>query len=158
MILVTVGMQIPFDRLCKSVDDWAGARNRNDVFMQTGETDWVPEHSKCIKMIRPDEFRDLMKKADLLIMHVGVGSIVTACDYGIPMVLMPRRESLHETRNDHQYHAALKIRGTPGIEVAMDETEIPVILNRIDWNRRPEVDFGSTSPELIKTVSGFIND
>ena len=158
MILVTVGMQIPFDRLCKSVDDWAGAQKRNDVFMQTGETNWIPEHSKSTKMIRPDEFRDLMKKADLLIMHVGVGSIVTASDYGIPMVLMPRRERLHETRNDHQYHAAQRMRGTPGIEVAMDETEIPDILNRIDWNRRPEVDFGASSPELIRTLSGFIND
>ena len=157
MILVTVGMQIPFDRLCRSVDDWAGARKRDDVFMQTGETDWVPEHSKHTKMIRPDEFRELMTKADLLIMHVGVGSIVTASDYGIPMVLMPRRESLLETRNDHQYHAPLKIRETPGIEVAMDETEIPGILDRIDWDRRPEVDFGATSPELIRNLSQFIN-
>jgi UDP-N-acetylglucosamine transferase subunit ALG13 len=156
MILVTVGMQIPFNRLCKAVDDWAGTRNRNDVFIQTGETDWIPKNSEHTKMIRPDEFRGLMEKADLLIMHVGVGSIVTASDYGIPMILMPRRESLHETRNDHQYHAALRMRNTPGISVVMNEDEVPVILDQFDWEKKPEVDFGATSPELIQRVSGFI--
>ena len=156
MILVTVGMQVPFDRLCKTVDDWAGQRNRDDVFIQTGDTDWVPKHSKHTKMIRPDEFRDLMEQAQLLIMHVGVGSIVTASDYGIPMILMPRRESLQETRNDHQYHAALRLKNTPGIHVALNENEIPEIMDRIDWEKKPKVDFGSTSPELINRVSGFI--
>ena len=156
MILVTVGMQVPFDRLCKTVDDWAGQRNRDDVFIQTGDTDWVPKHSKHTKMIRPDEFRDLMEQAQLLIMHVGVGSIVTASDYGIPMILMPRRESLQETRNDHQYHAALRMRNTPGIHVALNENEIPEIMDRIDWEKKPKVDFGSTSPDLINRVSGFI--
>ena len=146
MILVTVGMQVPFDRLCKAVDAWAGRNGRDDVFIQTGDTDWVPEHSKHTKMIRPDEFRGLMEQADLLVMHVGVGSIVTA------------RESLHETRNDHQYHAALKMKNTPGIHVALTEDEIPEILDQIDWKKKPEVDFGSTSPGLIKRVSDLIRD
>ena len=159
MILVTVGMQTPFDRLCMAVDRWAGDRSRDDVFMQTGETNWVPKHSRHTDMIRPDEFRGLMKQAKLLIMHVGVGSIVTASEYGIPMILMPRREALHETRNDHQYHAALRMRNTPGIQIVLNEREIPSILDGFDWEkRRPEVDFGSTSPELIRQVSTFINE
>ena len=112
MILVTVGMQVPFDRLCKAVDRWAGERDRDDVFIQTGDTDWVPKHCRHTRMIRPDEFRTRMQEADLLIMHAGVGSIVTASEYGIPMLLMPRRMSLHETRGDHQYHAALRMRNT----------------------------------------------
>lgn len=158
MILVTVGMQVPFDRLCKAVDAWAGKNKRDDVFIQTGDTDWVPEHSKHTKMIRPDEFRGLMEQADLLVMHVGVGSIVTASEYGIPMLLMPRRENLHETRNDHQYHAALRMKNTPGIHVALTENEIPEILDQIDWEKKPEVDFGSTSPSLIKRVSELIGE
>jgi hypothetical protein len=72
------------------------------------------------------------------------------------MILMPRRESLHETRNDHQYHAALRMRNTPGISVVMNEDEVPVILDQFDWEKKPEVDFGATSPELIQRVSGFI--
>ena len=156
MILVTVGMQVPFDRLCMAVDDWAGSRGRDDVFIQTGETDWVPSHSKYTRMIRPDEFRDLMEQARLLIMHVGVGSIVTASEYGTPMLLMPRRESLHETRNDHQYHAALRMRNTEGISIAFDEDDVSRMLDEIDWGKKPEVDFGSTSPELIDRVSRFL--
>ena len=74
MILVTVGMQVPFDRLCMAVDDWAGSRGRDDVFIQTGETDWVPSHSKYTRMIRPDEFRDLMEQA-LARCSVHVGSL-----------------------------------------------------------------------------------
>ena len=158
MILVTVGMQVPFDRLCRAVDEWAGRRNRDDVFIQTGDTEWVPKHSKHTRMIRPDEFRDLMKQAELLIMHVGVGSIVTASEYGIPMLLMPRRESLHETRNDHQYHAAMRMRNTAAISIAMNEDEIPFLLDGFDRQKKPEVDFGATSPELINRIAGFIND
>ena len=45
MIFVTVGAQMPFDRMCKAVDAWAAKRGRSDVFAQIGETEWRPSAS-----------------------------------------------------------------------------------------------------------------
>ena len=42
MIFVTVGHQMPFDRLIAAVDAWAGARGRSDVFAQIGTTSLRP--------------------------------------------------------------------------------------------------------------------
>jgi hypothetical protein len=36
MIFVTVGTQGQFDRLIRTVDEWADARGRTDLFAQTG--------------------------------------------------------------------------------------------------------------------------
>ena len=50
------------------------------------------------------------------------------------------------------------MKNTPGIHVALTENEIPEILDQIDWEKKPEVDFGSTSPGLINRVSELIGD
>ena len=42
MILVTVGTDLPFDRMVRVVDDWAGETGRRDVFAQIGEGGWEP--------------------------------------------------------------------------------------------------------------------
>ena len=57
MIFVSVGMQMPFDRMCAAIDNWAGEHDRDDVFMQIGETRWKPEHCRYANMISPPEFR-----------------------------------------------------------------------------------------------------
>ena len=44
MIFVTVGTQLPFDRLIRAVDNWAKAAGRRDVFAQIGPASYRPLH------------------------------------------------------------------------------------------------------------------
>ena len=44
MIFITVGTDLPFDRMIRALDDWAGASGRRDIFAQIGEGGWEPKN------------------------------------------------------------------------------------------------------------------
>jgi len=60
MILLSVGTQLPFDRLVRAVDDWAVGCGRVDVIAQS---DYAPRNLKCFQFLPPEEFRDLQAEA-----------------------------------------------------------------------------------------------
>ena len=63
MIFVTVGTQGQFNRLIRTVDEWAGLRGRTDVFAQTGLSDYRPKHICAKPFIDPTEFRERVESA-----------------------------------------------------------------------------------------------
>ncbi|MEM9373615.1 MAG: glycosyltransferase [Planctomycetota bacterium] len=156
MIFVTVGHQMPFDRLIRGVDDWAGARQRADVFAQIGDAQYIPRHVEYAGRIGPDEFRRRMTEADAVVAHAGMGSILTALELGVPILVMPRFGRLMETRNDHQVATAERFKAMGRIEVAMDESELPTALDRLTDLRRADRISSEASPELLDAVRGFI--
>jgi UDP-N-acetylglucosamine transferase subunit ALG13 len=99
MIFVTVGTQVQFDRLIRTVDERAGARERSDIFAQIGPSNHQLKHER---LIEPTRFRNCVEAASLVITHAGMGSIITALELGKRIIVMPRRASLGEHRNDHQ--------------------------------------------------------
>ena len=158
MIFVSVGMQMPFDRMCSAIDEWAGENDRDDVFMQIGETRWKPKHCRYENMISPPEFRKHIEQSSLLVMHAGVGSIVTGIECGVPMLLMPRLASLKETRNEHQTATVNRLGHLPGIKIAKDEKELVSMLENFDYGSKP-IEMGSdASPRLPSSLRQFIND
>ena len=132
MIFVTVGAQMPFDRLIQAVDRWAGLMQRNDVFAQIGTSDLQPEHLQWTARLDPIEFKAKMRDADLIISHAGMGSILTALELDRPILVLPRRGDLRETRNDHQIATAKWLSDQGTVTVAMDEHELSKRLNDID--------------------------
>jgi UDP-N-acetylglucosamine transferase subunit ALG13 len=156
VIFVTVGHQMPFDRLIRGVDEWAASNGRADVFAQVGSGEYVPRHIEHADKIDPEEFRRRMGEADAVVAHAGMGSILTALELGVPILVMPRLGRLMETRNDHQVATAERFREQGRIEVAMDETELPAALDRLTGVRRPPTISAEASPELLSAVRGFI--
>ncbi|MEO6566652.1 MAG: glycosyltransferase, partial [Casimicrobiaceae bacterium] len=67
---------------------------------------------------------DLMRQAELIIAHAGMGSIVSALRYQRPIVILPRRADLREHRNDHQLATAKWLATRPGVHVAWDTEEL----------------------------------
>ena len=157
MIFVSVGMQMPFDRLCMAVDEWAGRTGRTDVFMQIGDTRWEPTHCRFEQMISPPEYGRYVQNASLLIMHAGIGSIVTGIEYGVPMLVMPRLARLRETRNDHQTATLSKLGHIQGIKVAEDEKALVEELERFNYEEKPIRMGSDASPQLIDRIRDFIN-
>ena len=131
MILVTVGAQMPFDRLIRAVDSWAGMVGRRDVFAQIGLTGWRPRHIEWAEFLSPADFRAKVESASLLVAHAGMGSILTALELCRPILVMPRRGSLGETRNDHQVATARQFEAQGRIAVAMDELALVRRLNEM---------------------------
>lgn len=123
MILVTIGTQLPFDRLIEAMDGLAPDLG-TAVIAQTGKGRYVPRNMEAYEKIEPARFEPLVKSAEVIVSHAGIGSVLTAARYAKPIVLFPRRASLGEHRNDHQMASVRKLEGRPGILIALDESEL----------------------------------
>lgn len=135
MIFLTVGTQLPFDRLTRAVDAWAGGRRDVEVFGQIadpGPSGFVPENFDWKPFLEPAEFDEMFNRCELVVAHAGMGSIITALSTRKPILVMPRRAELKEQRNDHQVATAKHLRELGKVAVAMDEAELIQRLERLE--------------------------
>lgn len=158
MIFVTVGAQMPFDRLIKTVDQWARDRGRDDVFAQIGLTDYRPSNIQWTPFLSAKEFKQRYEIAHVIVAHAGTGSIITALQLGKPILIMPRRASLRETRNDHQVATAEQFRRFDSVAVALDGKELITRLDGIDNLRGRQAIESYASQELLGAIRDFIED
>jgi UDP-N-acetylglucosamine transferase subunit ALG13 len=133
---------MPFDRLVRAVDQWAGRHGPVNVLAQIGRGRYRPRHVRHQGFLQPIEFRSVMRDARLIVAHAGMGSIITAMEYGKPMLVMPRRGDLAETRNDHQVATARKFLELGVVDVAMDEEEVITKLTHLADHLDSRVPFG----------------
>ena len=160
MIFLTIGSHEPFDRLVRAVDAWAGATGQGArVFGQiTARAAYRPEHFDHVATLSPAEYAARCAGADLIVSHAGMGTILTALQTGTPALLLPRKGSLGETRNDHQIATARKFMGRPGLTVVMDEAGLPAALDaclaagKTTAERLPPV----AEPRLTDAIRRFI--
>ncbi len=157
MILVTVGMQLGFDRLIAAMDRLAPDLGMT-VIAQTGKGTFKPQHMEARAKIAPAQFEALVGQSRLIVSHAGIGTVLTAARCGRPIVLVPRRANLGEHRNDHQLATVGKLAGRPGILVAQDETELPARiadgLALTDWQGQQS----ATAQQLYAALAAFIEN
>jgi UDP-N-acetylglucosamine transferase subunit ALG13 len=158
MIFATVGSQEPFDRLIKALDDWAISRTRSDVLAQVAGSKYRPKHIDFVDFISPAEYNHRLTTSRVIVAHAGMGSIISALELGKPIVVMPRRADLKETRNDHQVAAAERFKMDGKIIVADDEHQLA---EKIDYALTLGVSVGiakHASPRLIMTIRAFLEE
>ena len=158
MILVTVGAQMPFDRLIRTMDEWAGRTGRTDVLAQIGPADWEPRHIKWVRFMDSPEFKRQLDAASVVVSHAGMGTILSALYAGKPLLVMPRRGDLRETRNDHQLATARQFQTLGNVHVAFDESELTARLDHLDSLARPEKIGAYASESLITALRSFISE
>lgn len=158
MIFVTVGVQLPFDRLIKAVDGWAGTRGRADVVAQTGSSAYRPQHLALRATLAPAEFRSIVEEAELVVAHAGMGSIITALELGKRIVVMPRRAALGEHRNDHQLSTARYMAEQNLVTVAKDADDLLRLLDAPATDVPPRAISGTASAPLIGRITSFLDD
>ncbi len=130
MIFITVGTQLPFDRLIKALDQFY-ADKKVEVFAQIGPSEYVPSHFPYVDFISPLKADEMFKKASLIIAHAGMGSILTALKYQVPILVVPRKATLNEHRNNHQVATANWVKTLSGVLVAQDEYEALSMLQKM---------------------------
>jgi len=160
MIFLTVGSQLAFDRLTKSVDEWASANPDVEVFGQIGESGYIPQHFKYATTLTPMEYQSMIDNSDIIISHVGMGTIITALDMGKPLLLLPRKAEYGEHRNNHQLATAKFVKQYKLLEIADDECEVPNLLDRMIAqykNVASQPEQLKVSPELVDEINNFIN-
>lgn len=134
MIFLTIGTHEPFDRLVRAVDAWCGVQTSGQTLFgqitDPGPGGYVPRHFEWVSRLAPVDYAARFASADLIVSHAGMGSILTALQAAKPIVILPRRGHLRETRNDHQYTTMTMLGSRPGIHVATDETQLGPVLDR----------------------------
>lgn len=156
MILVTVGTDLPFDRMVRVIDEWAHKNGREDVFAQIGEGGWEPKHIRFAHFISPTEFTKYFASASVIISHAGMGTILSALFHGKPILVMPKKASLGEHRNEHQLATARRMMELGNVNVAFDENELRERLDQLDVLVQPSRIGNYASESLLSGLRGFI--
>lgn len=157
MIFVTVGEQLPFDRLINTID--VNAKELpHTVFAQIGHTSIAPKHITYKQFISPKEYSQKLLQSDMIIAHAGMGTIISAIEHHKPIIVMPRKCSLGEHRNDHQFATVKRFGELGHITVANDENELTSYLLDIEnyirsWKGKERI---SVSNKLLETIKNFI--
>lgn len=123
-IFVTVGTDLPFDRLVKAVDDWAIDQPNCSVLAQIGNSDLEPKNMQFQRFVEPKDYKKIFSESDLIISHAGMGTILTSLCFRKPLIVIPRKASLGEHRNEHQLATAKHLRSLGKVDVAEDETNL----------------------------------
>lgn len=124
MIFVTVGGELPFDRLIRAMDAWAAANPETEILAQIGKGSFEPTRMRWVRKLSRADYAATMTGAEIVVAHAGVGSVVSAGELGKAIVVLPRLARLGEHRNDHQSDTVTLFALRPGVHVAEDETRL----------------------------------
>lgn len=158
MILVTVGTQLPFERLVKAIDEIAPSLP-DPVFAQIGRSSYIPKNIEFCQTMAPATFETKLRYASRIVSHAGTGTVLKAKQYGKPIILFPRRADAGEHRNDHQLATCEQLDGRPGIFVAYTVEQLESLLtdelSPVPKTQGPDTE--NAYRTLITGLAKFIN-
>jgi len=106
MIFVTVGTQPqPFDRLFSELSRLVEDGTISDsIVIQSGPNSFkiTKDNIRVKAYFSPEEMDAMIRSADCLITHGGIGTILTALKYGKKVIAVARLAKYGEHMNDHQ--------------------------------------------------------
>lgn len=159
MILVLLGTQNnSFHRLLEEIEKNIESGNINDkVVVQAGFTKYNSNKMQIFDMIPQEELDKLIKEADLVITHGGVGSIMSAVKLGKKVIAVPRLKKYGEHVNDHQLEIIETFKKQGIIIGINDVNELPQAL--IDAKKllgtRPK---SSQENKIVQIIDDFIQN
>ena len=156
MILVILGTQDKdFSRLLLAVEKQIKTGNINEkVVVQAGQTKFQSDYMEVFDFLSAPEFDSLMREADLIITHGGVGSILGAIKYGKRVIAAARLAKYDEHHNDHQKQIINEFVKKGYILELKDFNKLDVTLKKA-ISFRPKK-FESNNVNFIKKLDDYI--
>ena len=155
MILLTVGTQLPFDRLVKLMDQWAQNNPGVEILAQVAEGEYLPRHMDYVRYLNGRQYGEVFNRAKVVIAHAGMGTVISSLIAAKPVVVFPRMASLGEHRNEHQLATCEKLESLKGCYVAYEPFELFQTLMSLN-----ELEGGCieqyANPDLMNTIDRFI--
>ncbi|MBR7887575.1 hypothetical protein J9B83_01385 [Marinomonas sp. A79] len=109
-IFLTVGSQLPFDRLvgyCEELEQLFP--DKYEVFYQTACNDKTSKDNYT-NHLNMDDFSNKVEESDIIVTHAGIGSIITSLLNSKYIIVVPREYQYGEHRNDHQIDTSLELK------------------------------------------------
>ena len=158
MIFVTLGSQkFQFNRMLVEIDRLIDeGKIIDEVFAQIGASDYKPKNFEYKDFLTQDEFKDYMKKADLVITHAGTGAIVTALKNDKLVIAIPRLARFGEHVDDHQIQLIDEFKELNFIEPVYEIDQLGEALELVKKNKYKI--YISHSNKIIKYIEKFIEN
>ena len=104
MVLVLLGTQNnSYYRLLEEIDKLIDKNIINEkVIVQAGYTKYETANMEILDLLPKDELEKYQEKADYIITHGGVGSIISSIKKGKKVIAIPRKHEYEEHVNNHQ--------------------------------------------------------
>ena len=156
MILVLLGTQNnSFHRLLEEVQkNIDNGKIKEEVVVQSGYTKFNSKDMKIFKLIDKKKLSKLQDKADLIITHGGVGSIISSLEKGKKVIVVPRLKKYNEHVNDHQVEIIESFNEKGYIIGLHDVSELGEALDKVK-NFIPQKYVKNTG-KILKIVEDFI--
>jgi len=160
MIFITVGTErFQFDRIIKIIDEAVVTKKmEGEVFGQIGSCAYKPKSFSYKEFISFDEMICNIKRADIVISHAGVGSLLLCANFGKIPILFPRKSALSEHVDDHQEEFAKKMDALGKALIARSAEDLIFdIINYNDLTRKKKVlPSGQNKERLVKYLNSLI--
>ena len=158
MIVILLGTQkYSFHRLLEEVQRCIdNGTIKQEVIVQAGGTQFFSKEMKIFTLIEQNELEKLIEKADIIITHGGVGSIVNGVKLHKKVIAVPRYKKYGEVANDHQVQIINTFAKEGFIIGLNDVSELESALKEIE-NFKPKV-LESNSEKIINIIRDFINN
>lgn len=104
MILVLLGTQNnSFHRLVEEINRLVQSEIiKDEVIVQAGYTKYKSKNMKILDFFSNEELQQLQERADIIITHGGVGSILQSITKNKKVIAVPRLQKYEEHVNNHQ--------------------------------------------------------
>jgi len=148
VIFATVGSHptFCFDRLLQALETLDG---NEELVVQHGPGTPPPNATVAVSWMSFEGISDNLARADRVICHAGVGTILCAIRAGHVPVVVPRLERFGETVDDHQLHLAKALVETGKVTLVEEGGELAPALARTPKRGETGEDGGG---ELIGAV------
>ena len=158
MIVILLGTQkYSFHRLLEEVQRYIdNGTIKQEVVVQAGGTQFFSKEMKIFTLIEQNELEKLIEKADIIITHGGVGSIVNGVKLHKKVIAVPRYKKYGEVANDHQVQIINTFAKEGFIIGLNDVSELESALKEIE-NFKPKV-LESNTEKIINIIRDFINN
>ena len=158
MILVMLGTQKnSFKRLLEEIEKCINKGIINEeVVVQAGGTKYKSEKMKIFDLIPNEKLTNYMEKANFIICHGGVGSIVSSIKLGKKVIAIPRYEKYGEHVNNHQEQIVNSFSKQGLIIGTENVCELENAISKVgDFEPRK---FVSNTENVINIVSDYIDN
>lgn len=152
MIFVILGTQDKkFNRLIEMV---LKLDIDEEIVIQSGCSDVFSDKVKYFKYLDKDSFDDYIKKADLIITHGGVGSIMSALSYRKKVIAVPRLKKYQEHQNDHQLDIVDNFYLRNYIFKCNEEDDLKLLITKIKTHQFEN--FNSNNDHFVSKLNNYL--
>ena len=145
-----------FKRLLKELDRLKEKKIiKEEIIVQAGYTKYKSDNLQIFDFIDKDKLEDYQSKANLIITHGGVGSIISSLKKGKTVIAVPRLKEYNEHVNNHQKDIVESFSNNGYIIGINDIKELEEAYKKVkDFKPKKYIPNNS---KIIKAVEDFIN-